>query len=126
MIGLKIVLSRISNRGAFLLRIQCDAKSIPPFPTTTCLPSYLSVSQEVSTSVQDLSHFFTGIFQHPMLVLHDDRMAYGEERWITIGLIKTLIGVVVYTERRDDVIRIISARKATKQEAIRDVENIEN
>ena len=67
-----------------------------------------------------------GIFQHPMLVYHDYRMAYGEERWITIGLIKTLIGVVVYTERRDDVIRIISARKATKQEAIRYVENIEN
>ncbi|WP_434610190.1 BrnT family toxin [Pseudomonas sp. D2-30] len=67
-----------------------------------------------------------GIFQHPMLVFHDDRMAYGEERWITIGLIKALIGVVVYTERRDDVIRIISARKATKQEAIRYVENIEN
>ncbi|WP_434577942.1 BrnT family toxin [Pseudomonas sp. Z5-35] len=67
-----------------------------------------------------------GIFQHPMLVLHDDRRAYGEERWITIGLIKTLIGVVVYTERRGDVIRIISARKATKQEAIRYVENIEN
>lgn len=42
-----------------------------------------------------------GIFQHPMLVLHDNRMGYGEERWITIGLIKTLIGVVVYTERRD-------------------------
>ncbi|ROM71405.1 hypothetical protein BK653_05860 [Pseudomonas brassicacearum] len=67
-----------------------------------------------------------GIFQHPILVLHDDRMGYGEERWITIGLIKTLIGVVVYTERRGDVIRIISARKATKQEAIRYVENIEN
>ena len=67
-----------------------------------------------------------GIFQHPMLVLQDDRRAYGEERWITIGLIKTLIGVVVYTERRGDVIRIISARKATKQEATRYVEYVEN
>ncbi len=44
----------------------------------------------------------------------------------TISLIKAMIGVVVYTERRDDVIRIISVRKATKQEAIRYVENIEN
>ncbi|BBP60891.1 BrnT family toxin [Pseudomonas sp. St316] len=66
------------------------------------------------------------IFQHPMLALHDERMDYGEERWITIGLIKAMIGVVVYTERRGNVIRIISARKATKQEAIRYVENIEN
>lgn len=67
-----------------------------------------------------------GIFHHPMLALRDDRMDYGEERWIVIGWIKEFIGVVVYAERRGDVIRIISARKATKQEAIRYVENIEN
>lgn len=30
---------------------------------------------------------------------------------------KALIGVVVYTESRGEVIRIISARKATKREA---------
>ncbi|MOA57052.1 hypothetical protein D3C78_1811530 [compost metagenome] len=66
------------------------------------------------------------IFQHPMLALRDDRMDYGEERWISIGWIKVLMGVVVYTARRGDVIRIISARKATKQEVKRDVESIEN
>lgn len=31
MIDLRIVLSRISNRGAFLLRIHRDAKSLPRF-----------------------------------------------------------------------------------------------
>lgn len=67
-----------------------------------------------------------GIFHDPMLALRDDRMDYGEECWIVIGWIKEFIGVVVYAERRSDVIRIISARKATKQEAIRYVENIEN
>ncbi|NMY05760.1 BrnT family toxin [Pseudomonas sp. WS 5059] len=66
------------------------------------------------------------IFQHPMLALLDERADYGEERWVGIGWIKILIGVVVYTERRGDVIRIISARKATKQEAKYYVENIEN
>ncbi len=66
------------------------------------------------------------MFQHPLLALRDDRTDYGEERWISLGWIKALIGVVVYTERRDDVIRIISARKATKQEAKRYVESIEN
>ena len=35
------------------------------------------------------------IFQHPMLALRDDRENYGEERWISIGWIKVLIGVVV-------------------------------
>lgn len=66
------------------------------------------------------------IFQHPMLALLDERADYGEEPWVGIGWIKILIGVVVYTERRGDVIRIISARKATKQEAKYYVENIEN
>ncbi|MBI6618395.1 hypothetical protein YA0783_08805 [Pseudomonas corrugata] len=37
-----------------------------------------------------------------------------------------MVDVVGYTERRGDVIRIISARKATQQEVIRYVENIEN
>ncbi|BAU76527.1 BrnT family toxin [Metapseudomonas furukawaii] len=66
------------------------------------------------------------MFQHPRVVLRDDRTDYGEERWISLGWIKALVGVVVYTERRGDVIRIISARKATKQEAKRYVESIEN
>lgn len=66
------------------------------------------------------------IFQHPMLALRDERADYGEERWVGVGWIKMLIGVVVYTERRGDVIRIISARKATKREAKYYVENIEN
>ncbi|MDQ0741666.1 BrnT family toxin [Pseudomonas sp. W4I3] len=66
------------------------------------------------------------IFRHPMLALRDDRGDYGEERWIGIGWIKLLIGVVVYTERRGDVIRIISARKATKKEAKYYDANIEN
>ncbi|NWA68860.1 BrnT family toxin [Pseudomonas reactans] len=66
------------------------------------------------------------IFRHPMLALRDDRADYGEERWISIGWIKLLVGVVVYTERRGDVIRIISARKATKKEAKYYDANIEN
>lgn len=56
------------------------------------------------------------MFNHPMLALPDDRHDYGEERWVAIGWIRALIGVVVYTERQGDVIRIISARKATKRE----------
>lgn len=56
------------------------------------------------------------IFNHPTLTKVDNREDYSEERWICIGLIKTMIGVVVYTERVGDVIRVISARKATKRE----------
>lgn len=56
------------------------------------------------------------IFNHPMLSLIDDRENYNEERWIAIGWMKFLVGVVVYTEQQGDVIRVISARKATKRE----------
>lgn len=66
------------------------------------------------------------IFNHPMLTLPDDRDDYGEERWIAIGWIRALIGVVVYTERQDDVIRIISARKATKYEVRRYEQSFKN
>lgn len=37
------------------------------------------------------------IFNHPMLELPDLREDYGEDRWISIGLIKNLVGVVIYT-----------------------------
>ena len=56
------------------------------------------------------------IFNHPMLTALDDREDYEEDRWISIGWLYAIVGVVVYTERRGDVIRIISARKATRQE----------
>jgi uncharacterized protein len=56
------------------------------------------------------------MFHAPMLVDIDDRHVYGEERWIGIGPFYMIIAVIVYTERGDDTIRIISARKATKYE----------
>ena len=39
-----------------------------------------------------------------------------EDRYLNIGMLLSLVGVVIYTEREDDIIRIISARKATKRE----------
>ncbi|WP_206045418.1 BrnT family toxin [Oceanicoccus sagamiensis] len=39
-----------------------------------------------------------------------------EERWRALGWMKALVGVVIYTEREGDVVRVISARKATKRE----------
>ena len=56
------------------------------------------------------------LFEHPMLTLLDNRSDYGEDRWIGIGLLLGLVGVVIYTEREGDIIRIISARKATRRE----------
>ena len=58
-------------------------------------------------------------FSHPMITQLDDRDGYGEARWLSLGWIQSMLGVVVYTERVGDVIRIISARKATKNEVRR-------
>ena len=45
----------------------------------------------------------------------DTRRDYGEDRWISVGLIGTTTIVVVWTER-DDSTRIISMRKADRDE----------
>lgn len=66
------------------------------------------------------------MFNHPMLTRRDDNTDHDEERWVCLGWLKCLIGVVVYTERQSDVIRIISARKATRWEAKHYDQSIEN
>jgi len=66
------------------------------------------------------------MFNHPMLTRRDDSAQYAEERWVSLGLLNALLGVVVYTERQGEVIRIISARKATRWEAKHYDQSIEN
>lgn len=57
------------------------------------------------------------MFRYPMLILPDTRDDYGEERTVSLGWLKEHVGVVVYAERQGDVIRIISVRKATREES---------
>jgi uncharacterized DUF497 family protein len=45
----------------------------------------------------------------------DERYEYGEQRLITIGLLRDLFVVITHTER-GELTRIISMRKATKYE----------
>jgi hypothetical protein len=66
------------------------------------------------------------VFNHPVLTALDGRGDYGEERWIALGWMKATMAVVVYVERRGSVIRIVSARKATKREAKRYEQNVKN
>ena len=48
----------------------------------------------------------------------DGREAYGEDRWKTVGLVQPALLAVVYTVRGEDdeIIRLISARKADSYE----------
>ena len=49
------------------------------------------------------------------LEVEDDREDYGETRYYTIGMVNGVVLAVVFTWREDRV-RIISARKATRAE----------
>ena len=56
------------------------------------------------------------VFNHPLLAALDRREDYGEDRWFAMGWIANIVGIVVYVEQVEDVVRIISARKATRHE----------
>lgn len=60
------------------------------------------------------------MFEQPHLVRLDTRQAYGEDRWIVVGLVGLAVCVGAFTDRVDEhgvrVVRMISARKATNRE----------
>ena len=58
------------------------------------------------------------VFEGLTFTYEDDRFAYGEQRFITLGLLAGVPVSVAHTES-DDEIRIISFRKATAREARR-------
>jgi len=56
------------------------------------------------------------IFAHEILERIDDRENYGEIRWIALGRVDLEVYRVVYTWRGENLIRIISAQKASRDE----------
>lgn len=57
------------------------------------------------------------VFAGITVTIPDDRFDYGESRFITAGLLGGDVVVIAHTET-GEVIRIISVRKATKNEEI--------
>jgi hypothetical protein len=49
------------------------------------------------------------------LTFADNRFAYGEQRFITLGMFRNMVVVMAYTETAREL-RIISMRKATRYE----------
>jgi len=66
------------------------------------------------------------MFGKPMLTQPDNRSPYGEMRQVGMGYVKGRLMVVVFTERKRDVIRIISYRKANKREQAKYEKAIKN
>ncbi len=65
------------------------------------------------------------VFERLTFTYEDDRFAYGEQRFITLGLLAGVPVSIVHTET-DDEIRIISFRKATDREARRFFSEVQN
>lgn len=55
------------------------------------------------------------IFGGFTLTAEDERENYGEQRYLTLGLLEDVVVSVTHTERLDSI-RIISIRKATRYE----------
>jgi uncharacterized protein len=55
------------------------------------------------------------VFDTDVVTVEDDRYNYGEQRFVTFGLLNGREIAVVHTDD-GDLIRIISARRATKHE----------
>ena len=67
------------------------------------------------------------VFADPYALVEQDRTEDGELRWQTLGLaggiVLLLVAHTVRDEKADEVIRIISARRAVRKEHIRYDEN---
>ena len=59
----------------------------------------------------DANEIFGGV----TFTYEDDRIAYGEQRFVTLGSLRGTVVSIVHTEQ-DDHIGVISMRKATKRE----------
>ena len=55
------------------------------------------------------------VFNSPLVIFEDTRAAYGEQRMIAMGMLQALIVVIIHVDA-SDMIRIISMRKATRNE----------
>jgi uncharacterized DUF497 family protein len=55
------------------------------------------------------------VFESETTTVADERFDYGEIRYVSFGMLQDLVVAVVYTEE-DDVLRVISLRKATRNE----------
>lgn len=65
------------------------------------------------------------VFDGLTVTYEDDRFDYGEQRYVTFGLLKGIVVSIVHTES-EKPIRIISFRKATRNEEAYLVKSLQN
>jgi uncharacterized DUF497 family protein len=57
------------------------------------------------------------VFAGPTFTFEDDREDYGEQRWVTLGLLGAKVVVIVHTETEEEI-RVISMREVDKDEQL--------
>ncbi|MFH0343106.1 MAG: BrnT family toxin [Chromatiales bacterium] len=57
------------------------------------------------------------VFAGPTFTFEDDREDYGEQRWVTFGLLGEKVVVIVHTETKDEI-HVLSMREADKDEQL--------
>jgi len=55
------------------------------------------------------------VFDGPTFTFEDDRFDYEQERFITLGILRGVVVAIAHTEQ-NDIVRVISMRKARKYE----------
>lgn len=63
------------------------------------------------------------VFEGPTVTYEDDRFAYEEQRFVTLGLLQGIPVSIVHTETRDRI-HVISFRRATRHEEIFFLKNL--
>lgn len=65
------------------------------------------------------------VFEGPTFTFEDDRFGYAEKRFVTLGFLGDVAVSIVHTESESEI-RVISFRKATRNEEAILFENLQN
>lgn len=65
------------------------------------------------------------VFEGPTFTFEDDRFAYGEQRFVTLGFLADIAVSLVHTETPTRI-HVISFRKATRHEEILLLQNLQD
>jgi uncharacterized DUF497 family protein len=65
------------------------------------------------------------VFEGPTFTFEDDRFAYGERRFVTLGFLADIAVSIVHLETSSRI-HVISFRKATRHEEVIPLQNLQN
>jgi len=65
------------------------------------------------------------VFTGATFTYEDDRFVYGEQRFITLGLLDQVLVAIAHTEATNEI-RVISMRRGTKREQLIFFQNLSN